>query len=192
MVVNSYRAVLWDHYRSRQSSSFLEDPLRVHPREVLDNRSRNLQGSPALSDVSDNSELLWQLVLDESEAWYKGYLRLGPMDRLVAKPEPSSELADPKWGRVSRRIEKMILSAAPQVVRQEVSSARISGLQNVVRRLYCLDGPGGLAERELGLKNIQDPLAASTVQEAIDHLRQQRRRWCTRMSELGGPYQIVL
>ena len=106
MVVNSYRAVLWDHYRSRQSSSFLEDPLRIHPREVLDNRSRNLQGSPALSDVSDNSELLWQLVLDESEAWYKGYLRLGPMDRLVAKPEPSSELADPKWGRVSRRIEK--------------------------------------------------------------------------------------
>lgn len=191
MVVNSYRAVLWDHYRSRQSSSFLEDPLRVHPREVLDNRSRNLQGSPALSDVSDNSELLWQLVLDESEAWYKGYLRLGPMDRLVAKPEPSSELADPKWGRVSRRIEKMILSAAPQVVRQEVSSARISGLQNVVRRLYCLDGPGGLAERELGLKNIQDPLAASTVQEAIDHLRRWRR-WCTRMSELGGPYQIVL
>ena len=191
MVVNSYRAVLWDHYRSRQSSSFLEDPLRVHPREVLDNRSRNLQGSPALSDVSDNSELLWQLVLDESEAWYKGYLRLGPMDRLVAKPEPSSELADPKWGRVSRRIEKMILSAAPQVVRQEVSSARISGLQNVARRLYCLDGPGGLAERELGLKNIQDPLAASTVQEAIDHLRRWRR-WCTRMSELGGPYQIVL
>lgn len=113
------------------------------------------------------------------------------MDRLVAKPEPSSELADPKWGRVSRRIEKMILSAAPQVVRQEVSSARISGLQNVVRRLYCLDGPGGLAERELGLKNIQDPLAASTVQEAIDHLRRWRR-WCTRMSELGGPYQIVL
>ena len=191
MGVNSDRAVLWDHYRSRQSSSFLEDPLRVHPREVLDNRSRNLQGSPALSDVSDNSELLWQLVLDESEAWYKGYLRLGPMDRLVAKPEPSSELADPKWGRVSRRIEKMILSAAPQVVRQEVSSARISGLQNVVRRLYCLDGPGGLAERELGLKNIQDPLAASTVQEAIDHLRRWRR-WCTRMSELGGPYQIVL
>ena len=140
---------------------------------------------PALSDVSDNSETLWQLVLDESDSWYKSYLRLRPMDRLVARPVASAELADPKWSRVSRRIESMILTAAPQVVRQEVSSARISGLLNVVCRLYCIYGPGGLAERELGLKNIQDPPVAANVQEVIDHLRRWRR-WCTRMSELGG------
>ncbi|CAE7249905.1 GIP [Symbiodinium sp. CCMP2592] len=91
-----------------------------------------------------------------------------------------------KWGRVSRRIEGMILAAAPSAVRQEVSAARISGLLNVVCRLYCIYGPGGLAERELGLRSIQDPPTASTTQEAIDHLRRWRRR-CQRMSELG-PY----
>ena len=140
---------------------------------------------PALSDISDNSEVLWQLVLDESEAWYKKYLQLGPMERLVSKPSPSPELADPKWSRLSRRIEGMILSSAPQTVRQEISSARVSGLLNVMCRLFCIYGPGGLAERELGLRNIQDPPTSSSIQEAIDQLRRWRR-WCNRMSELGG------
>ncbi|CAE6966844.1 GIP [Symbiodinium sp. CCMP2592] len=140
---------------------------------------------PALSDVSDNSEVLWQLVLSESERWYKEYLMLGPMERLVSKPKPTSELQDPKWSRVSRRIESMIISAAPAAVRQELSAARVSGLLNVVSRLFCIYGPGGIAERELGLKHIQEPPVASSIQEAIDGLRRWRR-WCHRMTELGG------
>ena len=140
---------------------------------------------PALADISDTSEVLWQTVLDECDRWYKGYLRLGPMDRLVSRPTPPSSLQDPKWSRVSRRIESMIISAAPTVVRQELSAARISGLLNVVARLFCIYGPGGLAERELGLKQIQEPPVASTIQEVIDGLRKWRR-WCHRMAELGG------
>eukprot|EP00439_Symbiodinium_sp_Y106_P047630 s3065_g6.t1 len=40
---------------------------------------------PALADVSDSSEVLWQVVLEESEKWYKGYLTLGPMERAGTK-----------------------------------------------------------------------------------------------------------
>ena len=90
------------------------------------------------------------------------------MDRLVSRPTAPSSLQDPKWSRVSRRIESMIISAAPTVVRQELSAARVSGLLNVVSRLFCIYGPGGLAERELGLKHIP---TANAIQEAIDGLR---------------------
>ena len=140
---------------------------------------------PALADISDTSETLWRIVLEESERWYKGYLMLGPMDRLVSKPTPPASLQDPKWSRVSRRIESMIITAAPTAVRQELSAARISGLLNVVSRLFCIYGPGGLAERELGLKHIQEPPTAGSVQEVIDGLRRWRR-WCHRTTELGG------
>ena len=78
------------------------------------------------------------------------------MDRLVSRPTAPSSLQDPKWSRVSRRIESMIISAAPTVVRQELSAARVSGLLNVVSRLFCIYGPGGLAEREFGAEAYSD------------------------------------
>ena len=42
-----------------------------------------------------------------------------------------------------------------------------------------------VSERELGLKNITEPPAGTTIQDTIEVLRRWQR-WCTRMSELGG------
>ncbi|CAE7202161.1 GIP [Symbiodinium sp. CCMP2592] len=140
---------------------------------------------PALADVSDTSERLWELTLEEANAWYCSYLKMGPLERLTAKPVPSSELSQPKWTRVSRRIESMINTACPSVVREEVSASRTSGLLALVCKLYVIYGPGSLTERELGLKHISDPPACTGVADAIEALRKWKR-WCSRMSELGG------
>ena len=70
---------------------------------------------PALADVSDTSEDLWSKTVSEAQTWYAQYLKLDPLARLTNKPKPSEELAQVKWARVSRRIETMIISAAPQV-----------------------------------------------------------------------------
>ena len=140
---------------------------------------------PALSDVSDNSEELWNMVVNEATSWYGSYLKLDPLGRLVSKPEPSSELAQAKWQRLSRRIETMILQATPATVKEEISSARVSGLLPLMCKLFVVYGPGSLNEREIGLRNIQDPPAGTSVQDTIEHLRKWKR-WCSRMSELGG------
>ncbi|CAE7596714.1 unnamed protein product [Symbiodinium sp. CCMP2456] len=140
---------------------------------------------PALADVSDSSEELWSTVLQEAGLWYSNYLKLDPMSKLTSRPLPSATLTQPKWARVSRRIETMLLNAAPTAIRDEISSARVSGLLQVVCRLYVIYAPGGLSERELGLRNIQDPSPATTVKEAITSLRRWQR-WCARMKELGG------
>ena len=140
---------------------------------------------PALSDVGDNSEELWNMVVQEATTWYGSYLKLDPLGRLVSKPEPSDELAQAKWQRLSRRIETMILQATPAAVKDEISSARVSGLLPLMCKLFVVYGPGSLNEREIGLRNIQDPPAGTSVQDTIEHLRKWKR-WCSRMSELGG------
>ena len=140
---------------------------------------------PALSDISDTSEELWMLVLDEAKDWYAKYIKLDAVARLTSKPTPSAEVTQVKWARVSRRIETMIIAACPSSVREEISAARVTGLLAVVARLYVIYAPGGLNERELGLKQIQDPSAGTTVKDTVDLLRRWAR-WCDRMTELGG------
>ena len=140
---------------------------------------------PALADVSDTSEELWALTVAEATQWYSSYLRLDPLSRLTAKPVPSSELNQPRWARVSRRIETMVLTAAPAVVKEEVSASRTSGLLAVLCKLFVIYGPGSLTEREIGLRHIQEPPAGTSVQDTIEVLRRWKR-WCSRMVELGG------
>ena len=130
---------------------------------------------PALADISDSSEELWSLIVSEATAWYSAYLRMDPLSRLSAKPEASSQLSQPKWTRVSRRIETMIIAAAPQDVRDEISASRTSGLFPLVCKLYVVYGPGTLMERELGLKHISDPPAGTTIQDTVDILRRWKR-----------------
>ena len=140
---------------------------------------------PALSDISDTSEELWTAILSEAGAWYSRFLTLDPISRLTSCPSPSEAVSQYKWARVSRRIETMILAACPPSIREEISSARVTGLLQVVARLYVIYAPGGLSERELGLRHIQDPTSGTTLKDTIEQLRKWNR-WCDRMKELGG------
>ena len=140
---------------------------------------------PALADVSDSSEELWEHVIAEAGKWYSDYLRKPPLERLTMKPVPSSTILQPKWTRVSRRIEGMLIAAAPAQVRDELSAARVSGILPVLCRLYVIYAPGGLSEREIGLRHLQDPPAATSAKEAVFSLRKWQR-WGARMRELGG------
>ena len=140
---------------------------------------------PALSDVSDSSETLWDLVLQESQAWYKKYLKMDAIARLSSKPVPSEEITQQRWSRVSRRIETMVIAAAPSSIKEELSAARVTGLLAVVSKLFVIYSPGGLGEREIGLRNIQEPSSGSNIRDSVDLLRRWKR-WCDRMTELGG------
>ena len=140
---------------------------------------------PALADVSDTSGELWELVVQEAGVWYSQYLRMTPIERLTFRAIPSDAIQDPRWTRVSRRIETMIIAAAPTHVKEELSAARVSGLFQVTCRLYIIYAPGGLSEREIGLRQIQDPQTSSSIKEVIALLRKWQR-WCARMKDLGS------
>ena len=126
---------------------------------------------PALSDISHTSENLWEGVVKEAAEWYREYLKTDILGRLSAKPTPSPFLKQQTWARVSRRIETMLIQAAPASAQEELNPARVSGLLPVVCRLYVIYGPGGLNERETRLRQIQDPNPGTTVADTVEILR---------------------
>ena len=92
---------------------------------------------PALFDVSDSSEEFWDKILKESGEWYAHHIKLDPISRLTDRPKPSDDVSNPRWARVSRRMETMVLAAAPAVARDEISAARVTGLLAVVASALC-------------------------------------------------------
>ena len=169
----------------KPGTSALPDLPGVGPEACLEFSDWLHNSRPALADISDSSEELWENVVNEAGAWYSEYLRKPPLERLTMKPRPSEYISQAKWGRVSRRIEGMLITAAPQQVKDELSAARVSGILPVLCRLFIIYAPGGLSEREIGLRQVTEPTSASTPKDAVLHLRKWQR-WCSRIKELGG------
>ena len=138
---------------------------------------------PIMSDLSATSGSWWTMLVKEASSWYAEHLRLQPLDRVTHDPTPSSDLTQPRWGRLERRASTMLLSAIPQGLREElVASKRLSALK-IVCQLMILYQPGGLGEKELILRQLESPPEATTVAEAVQGLRRWFR-WKGRASEL--------
>ena len=141
---------------------------------------------PSMSDLSDSSGECWQQVLRQAQEWYTGeYVPAGPVARVRLKPPASLVEKELKWNRVRHRMEHLILQSCPEGVRAELSSARVSGVLNIMCRLYTIYKPGGVSERAEALRQVQQPRSADSPIDAVMKLRTWRR-WMTRLSDLGG------
>ena len=88
---------------------------------------------PSMSDLSDTSAQCWENVLGEAQKWYNGaYVPASPIQRLRLRLPSSAVDGEPKWARVKHRMEHLVLQACPEAVKEELSSARISGLLHVL------------------------------------------------------------
>ncbi|OLP94794.1 hypothetical protein AK812_SmicGene23144 [Symbiodinium microadriaticum] len=90
-----------------------------------------------------------------------------------------------RWARVKHRMEHLIIQACSDSVRAELSSARVSGVLNILCKLHIIYKPGGVAERSEALKQVQHPKPADSAIDAVLKLRTWKR-WMTRLSDLGG------
>ncbi|OLP97725.1 Copia protein [Symbiodinium microadriaticum] len=90
-----------------------------------------------------------------------------------------------RWSRVKHRMEHLIIQACSDSVRAELSSARVSGVLNILCKLHIIYKPGGVAERSEALKQVQHPKPADSAIDAVLKLRTWKR-WMTRLSDLGG------
>ena len=93
---------------------------------------------PAMSDLSDTSDQLWSLALQESSEWYQAYQALTPVARLGSKVVPSATLLQSKWSRTRHRMESLIAGACPSMVREELSSSRTQGLLEVLCKIHVI------------------------------------------------------
>ena len=141
---------------------------------------------PSMSDLSDSSGECWDQVLQEARDWYNGqFVPANPITRVRLKIPPSAIDRDPRWSRVRHRMEHLIIQSCPDVVKSELSAARISGVMGILCRLHVVYKPGGVAERAEALRQVQHPRPADSSIDAVLRLRTWKR-WMTRLSDLGG------
>ena len=138
---------------------------------------------PMMSDLSNSSSQWWQLLVQEAQQWYERHMQLPPLERVAHLPKPSSDLAKQRWARLERRASTLLLMAVPEPQREElISSKRLTAL-SIICQLLVIYQPGGLAEKELILRSLEQPPESANLSEAVQNLRKWSR-WRRRAADL--------
>ena len=128
---------------------------------------------PMMADLTNTSGDWWRQLMAEASDWYLKHLQLQPLDRINHEPKPSEELSKAKWSRLERRASTMLLMALPEGQREELISSKRLTAMKIICQLLTAYQPGGLAEKELILRQLESPAESQTLSEAVQSLR----RW---------------
>ena len=139
---------------------------------------------PLMADLSNSSSEWWTTVMKEAQSWYEAHLRLQPLDRVSHDPQASPVLAQKKWVRLERRASSMLLMSVPKSLREELISTKRVSVLSIICHLMMLYQPGGLAEKELILRQLESPPESQSLSEAVQGLRRWSR-WRRRATDLG-------
>ena len=148
---------------------------------------------PIMADLTSTSGEWWNQLIRECQEWYADHLQLQPLDRVADDPIPSKELTVGKWLRLERRASTLLLMAIPGEQREELISAKRLTAMKIICHMMVLYQPGGLAEKELILRQLESPPEAANLSEALQGPRKWGR-WRTRATDLGvqGPDPFLL
>ena len=130
-----------------------------------------------MSDLSASSAEWWRVVTQDAQEFYEKYQAADQFTRLSMKPASSPELLEARWSRLDRRGAAILLGAAPEDVKRELVAARTRSTLEVLARLMVVYRPGSALEKGQLLRRIENPESASTVQDAIEGLRQWLRHY---------------
>ena len=130
---------------------------------------------PVMADLSDGSHVWWAQVVHEATCWYKDYVKLRPIQRTNFEANPSDELKKEKWVRVERR--------AGGVKEELVATKSLTPLR-ILAKLMSLYQPGGLQEKTVILKQLEDPGEATSAALGVQQLRKWLR-WLRRAEDVG-------
>ena len=138
---------------------------------------------PVMGDLSSTSHLWWQKVMEEARDWYEEHQKLSPLDRVSHRPLPSPELAEGRWMRLERRATSLLLSALPELQKEEMVTTKNLTPLSMITRLMTIYQPGGLSEKAIILKALEQPQEASCLSSALTGLRRWLR-WKRRATEV--------
>ena len=139
---------------------------------------------PIMADLTATSGEWWSRLIGECQTWYSKHLQLQPLERVAHEPSPSSDLTVTKWVRLERRASTLLLMAIPPDQREELISAKRLTAMKIVCHLMVLYQPGGLAEKELILRQLESPPETTSLSDALQGLRKWSR-WRHRATDLG-------
>ncbi len=126
-----------------------------------------------MGDLSATSFEWWARVTTEAKEWYVKHQTLGPLEKVTHKPEPSMELKNPRWTRLERRASALLLTALPEAQKDEMIATQSLSPLAIVAKLMVAYQPGGLAEKGIILRALEQPEEAQSLPHALTLLR----RW---------------
>ena len=138
---------------------------------------------PVMGDLSPTSHLWWQLVMEEARGWYGNHQSLSPLDRVSHKPSASGQLQEARWSRLERRASSLLLASLPDSQKEEMVATKNLTPLAMVARLMTVYQPGGLSEKAIILKALEQPMEATCLSSALVGLRRWLR-WKRRATEV--------
>ena len=139
---------------------------------------------PVMTDLSDGSHVWWRHVLDDCSTWYAEYVKLRPLQRTSFEIEASEELKKTRWVRVEHRAVSMLMEAIPTAVQEELVATKSLSPLKVIAKLMTIYQPGGVHERTVILRQLEDPGEAANVMVGVQSLRK-LLRWLRRAQDVG-------
>ena len=140
---------------------------------------------PIAADLSATSEKWWALMVKSAEDWYQRHMAMSPLDRVQHDVRPPQEVNLEKWSRLERRMASLLLQAVPEVVKEELISARRLSVFGILTQLLLTYCPGGVPEKQTLLRSLEDPMEVATMAEAPSAIRRWLR-WKLRSQEIGA------
>ena len=140
---------------------------------------------PVAADMSTTSQEWWSEMTKAVEAWYQQHMSMNPLDRISHEVKPPPQLVQDRWQRLERRMSTMLLQAVPEGVRDELVAGRKVGVFSILTHLFLTYCPGGVMEKQMLLRNLEEPPEVSQLSEAPAALRKWLR-WKTRTVEIGA------
>ena len=130
-----------------------------------------------MSDLSTSSAEWWATVVQDAQDFYEKYQAADQFSRLSMKPTASPNLSEARWSHLDRRGATILLGATPDDIKKELVATRTRTTLEVLARLMVIYRPGSALEKGQLLRRIESPEQATTVQEAIEGLRQWLRHY---------------
>ena len=127
--------------------------------------------TPIMEDLSDSSSTWWSTTLQEVMKWYAKYSVASPLERIQLLPVTSMVASKPEWARVERRATAMMLTAIPNVLKEEVIAAGGVNTLNLMAKLFSTYQPGNRQEKALVLANLEKPNECYDAASAVEALR---------------------
>ena len=127
--------------------------------------------SSQMSDLSSTSSVWWDLVVEESRAWYRKHQTLKPLEKLRHLTKPSVDLQATKWKRLEKRASTFLLKAIPEQQKEDLVASKDISVMNILCRLMLCYQPGGSQEKQAVLSALESPSEANSISEAITGLK---------------------
>ena len=149
---------------------------------------------PVVADLTTTSDIWWDRMMTEVEKWYQDHQAMAPLDRVKHEPVPPSSLSVPKWAKLERRMATLLLKAIPEVQKDELVATKRLSVFAILAHLHVTYCPGGISEKQMLLRNLEDPTEPGNLHDTVVVLRRWLR-WRARAQEIGatepGPSILV-